>query len=176
MIMESGESRTSLSGRPVLNMPRSTYEILLEVAAGVVLAVHVMLVATTWSTLSDAIPVHFGASGIPDRWGGRGFFLLPGAVSLLLYIALTVLSRFPHNFNYPWPITGRNAARQYQIGRAMILSLKVETVLIFLYLQWRVVRILERSLEGLGRGFGPAVLVIVVGTMTYFVVQAYHAR
>ena len=167
---------SALPNRPVLHLPHSTFEILLEVAAGVVLGVHAILIASTWSTLSDAVPVHFGPSGIPDRWGGKGFFLLPGAVSLLLYLALTVLSRFPHSFNYPWPITGRNVARQYQIGRAMILSLKVESVLIFLYLQWRVVRILERNLEGLGRGFAPAVLILLIGTMTYFVFQAYRAR
>ncbi len=176
MTIVSGDVHTTLAGRPVLQLPRSTVETILEIVAAAMLVLHVMLIATTWSTLSGVIPVHFGHSGIPDRWGGRGFFLLPGVVSLLLYVVLTVLSRYPHKFNYPWPITGENARRQYQIGRAMILSLKVETVAIFLYLQWRVVIILERNVEGLGRGFAPAVLALVIGTMTYFVFQAFRAR
>lgn len=52
---------------------------------------------STWRSLPDKIPVHFGFNGQPDRWTGKGWelailILMPLFMTALLY-GLTALSR-----------------------------------------------------------------------------------
>lgn len=93
-----------------------------------------------------------------------------------LYILLTVVSKFPHTFNFPWAITEENAERQYQIGRAMIGSLKTELVWLFTYIEFGVIQVALGKIKGLGMLFLPITLIIVFGTILIWVVKGYKAR
>lgn len=56
-----------------------------------------------WPTTNRPVPVHWGASGEVDRYGGRfeGLLLLP-AFAVALYLLMLVLPRFdPGRLNYP---------------------------------------------------------------------------
>jgi uncharacterized membrane protein len=60
------------------------------------------LAALSWHAVPDRIPVHWGISGRPDRWGGRfeGLLLLP-LVGLLTYLVLLLAPRIdPGRANY----------------------------------------------------------------------------
>lgn len=59
-----------------------------------------------WKTLPDQIPAHFGFSGKPDRWTGKGWELvvlifLPPIMAALLYGLLAVSRRFTWLLNIP---------------------------------------------------------------------------
>lgn len=58
--------------------------------------------AVVWSSAPDMLPVHWGLSGEPDRWGGKVEALLGmPLVALGLYLALLVLPRLdPGRANY----------------------------------------------------------------------------
>lgn len=61
-----------------------------------------LLTALTWSSAPDRIPVHWGLSGQPDRYGGRfeGLLLLP-LVALGLYAMLLLIPRIdPRRAHY----------------------------------------------------------------------------
>jgi hypothetical protein len=49
----------------------------------------------------------------------------------LLYAGMSVLNKFPHNFNFPTRITAQNAPRQYTIATKLIRYLKFMVVLTF---------------------------------------------
>ncbi|MFI5372562.1 MAG: SdpI family protein [Candidatus Eisenbacteria bacterium] len=69
----------------------------------VLLAGMFALAAANWSSAPDRIPVHWGLSGQPDRWGGRfeGLVLLP-LIALAVYALLRWLPRIdPGRANYP---------------------------------------------------------------------------
>jgi uncharacterized membrane protein len=164
------------SPRPVLQLPKSTLEIGLETAAALGMMTMLYVTITSWPRLPETIPHHFGASGKPDAWGGKWtLWLLPG-ISLVLYVGLNILSRFPHVYNYPWPITEKNAAAQYHLARTMLAALKAEIVLIFAYLQQQTIQVALGKAEGLGIAFLPIFLVIVFGTIGIYFVKAYQAR
>lgn len=68
-----------------------------------------------WIRLPGLGPTHFGLNGSPDsRGNARATVALLGGGALGAYALFSVLARYPHVFNYPWPITAENAARQYQ--------------------------------------------------------------
>ncbi len=59
-----------------------------------------------WKTLPDEIPAHFGFSGKPDRWTGKGWeliglILLPPLMALFLYGLLAFSKRHTFLLNIP---------------------------------------------------------------------------
>ncbi len=61
-----------------------------------------VLAAVVWRSAPDQIPVHWGLSGEPDRYGGKfqGLLLLP-LITLGLYLAMLLLPRVdPRRANY----------------------------------------------------------------------------
>lgn len=164
------------SVRPVLQLPKSSLEIGLETAAALALLTMAFVAIKRWPLLPETIPHHFGVSGKPDAWGGKWIlWLLPG-ISLVLYVGITILSRYPHIYNYPWSITEENAATQYHLARTMLGALKAEIVLLFAYLQWQVIQAAFRESEGLGMAFLPIFLILLFGTIGVYFVKAYQAR
>jgi uncharacterized membrane protein len=67
------------------------------------IALLVALAAANWSSAPDRIPVHWGFSGQPDRFGGRfeGLLSMP-LVAIGIYLLLLLLPRVdPGRANYP---------------------------------------------------------------------------
>ena len=48
-----------------------------------------------WNQIPDTIITHWGFSGQPDGWGPKGTIWIIPIVSLVLYLPLTILERFP---------------------------------------------------------------------------------
>lgn len=104
------------ANRPILPIPRSPSAAVLEIVAVAGTVLSVALLVQSWKALPPVIPVHFGISGKPDGWGAKPTLWLFPALSAAIYVGLTVLSRFPHTFNYPVPITEENALQQYRLA------------------------------------------------------------
>jgi immunity protein, SdpI family len=88
-----------------------------EWALWLILAGMFLLAALNWNAVPDRIPVHWGLSGQPDRWGGRfeGLLLLP-LIALAIYLILLFIPRIdPGRANYA------SFAKSYVIIRVMIL-------------------------------------------------------
>ena len=126
--------------------------------------------------LPDRVPVHFGFAGRPDRWGVPAELLLMPVIGLALFGFLTFLTRIPHLYNYPWPITEENAERQYALSRRLVLILRTIIVWIFFILFLRAWRVAEVGAGGLGVWFVPAVLVSVALAMGWYLVAASRLR
>lgn len=151
--------------RPVLDLPRSSFEIVAELLAlaGVIITVVILLRA--WPDLPDRVPTHFGPTGEADAWGRKETLLFPPILMMVLYAGITVFNRYPHIFNYPRQITEENAARQYRLARTMMSWLKAELVWVFAYLGWGMVRVAQGEATGLSVVFLPALLVAIFGTL-----------
>ncbi len=124
-----------------------------------------------YPTLPEIIPIHFGIDGKANNFGGREWIFFPFVVALALYILLTVISRFPQAFNYPWRVTDANAPRLHYVGRRMILWLKTEMVLLFAYITWAIVRYTTVAPGPFDLGFVVVALVVIFGTVGIFIYQ-----
>jgi hypothetical protein len=164
------------ANRPILPIPRSPAAAVLEIVAVVGTVLSVALLVQSWKALPPVIPVHFGISGKPDGWGAKPIVCLFPALSAAIYVGLTVLSRFPHTFNYPVPITEENAARQYRLACELLSWLKAELICLFGWIAWGTIQVALGKAEGLGVGFAPAVMLVIFGTAGFYFWQAYRAR
>lgn len=146
-----------------------------EAAALGGLVFHLATAARAWATLPERVPVHFGASGEPDRWGSKGEFLWLPLISLLLYAGLTWAGRKSRHFNYPWEITEANAERQYGMAKTLTAAIKAETTWLFAVITWQSARVAAGEAAGLGEAFVPGVLVMAAATLVVYLVAASRA-
>lgn len=164
------------SERPVINIPHTPLEVGLEVVAIGVLFWTIVKVVLFWSSLPDEVPSHFGVSGAVDAWSDKWTLLVLPMVGLVLYTLLTIANRYPHHFNYAWPITLQNAERQYKLAHSLMIWLKTEVMLLFAYLEWTTIGTALGRMNSLGFFFLPLALVALFGTLGVYFYQAFQAR
>jgi hypothetical protein len=148
---------------------------LLELAAAAAIVTALVLLLP-YGDIPDRIPRHFGASGDPDAWGDKSLLLWLTGLNVLLYAGMTVGSRFPHRFNYPWPITHQNASQQYRLARRLLMAVKGAVAWIFTYITYATVQTASGEAEGLGAGFLPFALGITFVPVAAYFVLAYRCR
>lgn len=164
------------STRPKLDLPRTRLDYALELLAAVGVFLGLYDLAINYEKLPASIPTHFNFKGEVDAWGGKETILILGAGIVVLYAVLTIVSRIPHTYNFPWEITEENAPRQYRLARTFITLLKTETVWLFAGIIGETVKV------GLGQSnqMQPSSLFLFLGLITasvvgYFIVS-YRAR
>jgi uncharacterized membrane protein len=159
-----------------LEMPRTRLEIYCEVVAAVAIAFVFIYLSATWMTLPDKVPTHFNFAGTPDQWGSKYSLLLLLGVIFVLYVGLSILSRFPHIYNYAFAITDENRLRQYQLARQMVTALKAELICVFVFITWLTINMARGNTGDLTGWFTPVFPVIVFGTVIVYLVKAYRSR
>ncbi|MEG4088656.1 DUF1648 domain-containing protein [Microcoleus sp. Pol12B4] len=112
--------------RPVISLRLSPVVVAVELLGAIAILLAILLIVKFWAVLPDGIPIHFGLGGLPDTWGDKVTIWLMPAVAAILFAVLTAVSRYPHTFKYPVPITSENAHRQYLLGRGLLVWLKAE--------------------------------------------------
>ncbi len=165
------------SKRPIIKLPITPTEIILELTGTMALLTMLFVLIKYWSILPATIPTHFGFSGNPDGWGGKESLLFLPILGMLLYVCMGLLSRYPHTFNYPVPITEENAPVQYLLGRKIINWLRTFVVILFGYLEWVSIQTALGNLSGLGPWFIAIILIVTFIPIVSYVINArrqYH--
>ena len=93
----------------------------------------VIYVISEYQHLPDTIPIHFNALGEADNWGSKTTVFISPGIGILIFIALYFVSKYPHVFNYPFPITEENASRIYPVANLFMTIINLEMVLIFTF-------------------------------------------
>ena len=133
----------------------------------------VALTATTLQSAPEKVPLHFDFAGTPDRWGSPLELLGLPLVGLVLWIMLTVLTRYPHAYNYPTIITPENAERHYAIARRLLLVMRALIAWSFAFLLYSAGRVARADISELSPWFLPALLIAIgVSLVWYFVAAA----
>jgi uncharacterized membrane protein len=134
------------------------------------------LTISFWPALPDRMPHHFDLSGRPDAWSQKVTMLVLPLISAVLYLSLSVLSRSPHHFTYPWPITPENARAQYRWARQLVVNLKVVVVCAFGWILWGTIQTGLGNRAGLGALFLPVVLVSTFGVVGFYLLKSHGSR
>lgn len=153
--------------QPKIDLPKSRFEMVLNAIALTVYILSVIYLLSVYGSLPDEVPGHFNASGEADRWGNKAeLFLLP-AIGGGLWLFMTVLSKYPHTFNY-LNLKEDNIEAQYINGRLMMNVLKNEIVLFFSFITYQTIQIAQGAVDGLGAAFLPIFLIVIVGSTFVF--------
>jgi uncharacterized membrane protein len=122
---------TAMQQRPVDTTPLALWERALDFIALIVPLAGLALALSRYPELPDQIPTHFNGKGVADGYGPRWTIFLIPAISLVMSVGLTILARFPHQFNYLTTITTENAPIEYKKARVMVRLLSAECALLF---------------------------------------------
>lgn len=162
--------------RPRIKLPLSSFDQVIEFIGLAFLVFLIILPLRYYSDLPVRIPVHFNASGAPDGYGSKTtLFLLP-AIGLVLWLAMTILTRFPHIFNFPVKITPENAEVQYRLATRMMRILKTLILIMFAFISYKTIQIATGNEAGLGKAFLPVFLIITFGVVLIYLVKASKNR
>jgi Protein of unknown function (DUF1648) len=162
MSMYSGDPAASHK-RPVLDLPLSRLEIVPRVLVVVGIAVCIVQLVLVWDALPASVPIHFGVTGRPDRYGSKSVLLILPAVAVALTLLLTLVARFPQSFNYPVRVTPENAPRLYRQGRLLLAWLNVLVVWLFAAIEQQTVEIALGHAHAFSNGFVVLLVAVAVG-------------
>ncbi len=124
--------------------------------------------------LPKRFPIQFDALGRPNGWGSTAMVLILPAITLIIYLLFTVVTRFPGAFNYPVTVTAFNRQRLQQLALDLMAWLKAEIVALLTWMQWVTLQMARNP----GRhmpAMTSAALVVVFATVAFFIVQMYKA-
>lgn len=155
--------------RPRLKIPYDVGDRIMEVLSAIALILLITVTAFYYSELPQRVPIHYDARGVADGYGNKSTLLLLPLIGVLIYVGLTILSRFPHIFNYPVKITTQNAQRQYSLALKLLNLLKLTMVVLFTVISYSSIMTSMGNYTGFGAWFIPASLFIIFGSIgVYF--------
>ena len=114
----------------------------LETTTFTLLALHLLHLWLSYTSLPDTIPTHFNAAGQADGFGSKSSIWSLWFVSLGLYLMFTALSFVPLRsplWNLPKAIKQDTSGRGRRLVDEMMAWFKLLTVSIFFFLSWLTV-------------------------------------
>lgn len=164
-----------MSERPVLKLPKTLSEKILDLLSILFLLGIYGYIIVNWSEIPDRVPTHFNFAGEPDSWGGKGSVLVLPIVATFLFKTMFILSKFPHIFNYPVEVTPENAEGMYRNSRKMLIVMNF-FLTFFLAIGAREMINVAQGKEGLGMWYMIGMLVSIFGTMGYYMYKMFKLR
>lgn len=146
--------------RPVINLSKSTTDILLELATLIILAICWIITIYNLKILPESIVSHFDLHGNPDKYSSKYFLFFIPALQSLLIILLFTLNHYPHKFNYLETITPQNAEKIYKQGVRMMRIVNLSIAIFLTGIQYFIVQ--SAINQRLSKLFLPILLIIVV--------------
>jgi len=114
------------ANRPRIDIEKSQTDILLEILTFMLIGGSALLIGCYYNQLPDQIPIYFNSpSKDANGFGSKSLLWRSTLICGIIVIALYILNRFPHIFNYPVKITDENAAYQYKQATQMIRVLNL---------------------------------------------------
>lgn len=147
------------------------YDVVLETLAWIFLFVIWILVVLNYNDLPDRIPVHYGASGQPDRFGGRSTVYTLPLIATALFLGLTVINLFPRIFDGFQDINVDKIPKQRRHTSRLIRTLKFVLTLIFCAIALQTILFAKGKVDGLGAWFLPTVIGLLSIPTIFFLKQ-----
>lgn len=151
-------------------MRRDTLEWVAEFLTFVFLIGSLIYFLSYWDQLPDRVPTHYGFSGRPDKWGQKtNLWILP-SINLLIWIWLTVASKFNQFINLPGTVDRTHPdIQKILLNFSIVLKLMVVSTISYLTVQ--SVRVSKGLADGLGNSF-----LVMSGLVIILVVIFYQSR
>lgn len=120
----------------------------------------------SWKTIPAEIPGHYNAAGEVDKIADKNSLIVILAVGWSMFIGLSLLEKFPQIWNTGIQVTEQNKEKVYRILKTMIGTMKLLLVLVFSYLALHLT-----TGENLSPLFLPVFLILIFGSMVFFIFQ-----
>lgn len=162
--------------RPKIKIELGFIDKLVEIVGWVLISIIWLIVLISYSKLPTIIPTHYDGYGIADGFGSKKNILILPIVATAVFVLLSIINRFPQNFNYPTNITQENALQQYTSATKLIRYLKLIISLIFGYITFMTAENALHSNIKLGIWFLPLIFVLIFIPVIYFIVKMLRKK
>ena len=145
------------------------------------LALITYTVLSAYPALPDRIPVHFGLSGVPDRWGSKSELFLFVGISwglTIIFYALTLamprLARNPQYLNIPHKreflkLTPERQAIYWELIREFMTGMTVSFNLVFFLICRGTLHVIQKKTAGLPfKDVAAGLVVMALVMIVYF--------
>jgi uncharacterized membrane protein len=164
-----------IPNRPVLKIKKTPLEIALNIASLLLFIGSVLYLLMKWPSLPNRVPMHYNFFGEVDKWGSKGMIFLHPIIGAVLWISLTIFEKFPHVYNYIG-LTEENIEQQYKNGRIMINVIKNEILIYISYSNWKDIKAAYGHDITFGTWDLPLFLIVLFGSITFFIVRSIRLR
>ena len=155
--------------RPRVKIPLTNADWVVEIVGAVFFILMFVYPWHYFDQLPESIPIHYDVAGNPKEYGSKNELWNLVLVGSVLYLGITILTFFPHMFNYLTTITEENAARQYRLATTLLRRLKVLIAFCFFEIAYGTIQIALFNSENLNAWFLPAFLIMnLVILVDYF--------
>lgn len=139
---------------------------------GVILTLFLVIITFMhWKDAADIVPTHYNMRGEVDGYGSKNTILYILPIALIIYIAMSILGRYPQIYNYAVNITTENKEKQYNMASTFMRVINVEIMVIFVSMQIRL------DITGNNNGnsfliFLPIELIIIFGSIAFYIYKS----
>lgn len=158
--------------RPQIKIQKTKIERTIDFLTWVIVTAVCVYTIVEYTQLPKTIPIHFNSAGVADGFGNKSTILTLPIILVFLTILISLVSKFPHHFNYPNKITPENALRQYKLATNLIRYLKLAIVFIFSQITVSTIWIANGQKTGLGVWFLPLSVGIIFTLIILFIFQS----
>lgn len=152
-----------------IKLPVTLYQRILSILSFLLLIGQLLCLILRWNSLPDEIPTHFGLNGQADAYGPKGSLVILPVITILIYLLMIFVEKFPELWNVPGHVTPRNIGWIYGNTKSMLVTLRFAVTFIFFYINYCSVFCLD-----LGAWFTPVFLLLTAGPMVFFIWRAVH--
>ncbi|WP_252504908.1 DUF1648 domain-containing protein [Sporosarcina sp. Marseille-Q4943] len=161
-----------MNNKPVLDIPKTLFEKSLDIVTAAVYLAGIIYTIVIWSQLPDQVPAHYNASGEVNRWGSKWELILLPVIAAFLAVFMTFLEKHPELHNYR-KLNDSNIEFQYKNSRMLMNVLKNECVLLFTFLTYKTEQVAIGKIDSLSVAFLPIFLIIIFGSMVFFIIRSF---
>lgn len=162
----------AVQANPKIAIPLTTSDKIIEITGLVVLVAFWCFTFFHYNQLPEIIPTHFTNNGEVDGYGNKWTIIFSPIIATILYLGITLASRFPHRLNYAVEITPENAQKQYTIFTGLLRILKIAVLLIFFMLDYQTIQLALGLPSLLGKSFMLIVFTLLFAPIFYFLIQS----
>ncbi|GAB3929572.1 DUF1648 domain-containing protein [Larkinella terrae] len=164
--------------KPLLSASVPPRERFLNALVLILIISQLVLIIGYYAQLPEAIPVHFGLEGKPDRWGERlQLFIVPGLATFIFLLFWSFRSIPAEFYNLPFPSTPENLSRHLQNSHEMLAMLSLATMLFMTLTLWNWLEIASTT-HPIINGKTPIALFVLalIGITIFYVRKAYRLK
>jgi len=134
-------------------------------------------VAMLWTSMPDTVPIHYKLDGEPDGFGSKWILWIIPVINLGMFYLLGKAPNFDvRNFNYPVPVTEKNAAIQHRIALELIAHVRLIICILLAYVAYSS----AKGASGDQQGFEPNIfwglMVLLFLVIAVDIFRAFRAR
>lgn len=161
-----------MKDRPRIEIKPTGFDVVLDIIGAACVLIMVILPAIHYGSLPDDVPTKFGADGLPTSYSPKPLVWLLPFFGLITWVGMYVLNKYPHIFNYTVKITQENAHIQYQLATRFIRVLNTMIAVTFAYLTQEMIFTSLGEQTGIGAWFLPVFMLVMFGSIIFYLFAA----